>query len=107
MIIAVIAVISEVQRILRSKLSQYIFKTAQLLICGRTSAVGRFLLPLSAKKREDNRFFRCFLAVIGKKYYICSRNTNVNLPIKYGLYISESVCAEDGVSGLALVEGYV
>ena len=59
-------------------------------------------LPLSAKKREDNRFFRCFLAVIGKKCYICSRNTNVNLPIKYGLYISERVCAEDGVSGLAL-----
>lgn len=24
-------------------------------------------LPLSAKKREGNRFFRCFLAVIGKK----------------------------------------
>ena len=71
MIIAVIAVISEAQRIQRSK-----------------------KMPLSAKIREDNRFFRCFLAVIGKKYYICSRNTNINLPIIYGLYISESVCAE-------------
>src|SRR5574344_2059442 len=85
MIIAVIAVISEAQRILRSKLSQYIFKTAQLLICDRTSAVGRFSCRYRQKKREYNRFFVVFLPLSAKKCYICSRNTNVNLPIKYGL----------------------